>query len=208
MGLYIHSLSRLSDDLDRDYYIYILDFDFEHSFNHILQDNFRRIADFAARNRAVVMAGTNPRDFAEQVFSAHMDSKQFSHHSINGEDGRDILPAIMITTIHPNKFKDVYSEQRSDLTSGNCDDDLLLIPLRKVCGTGIELVSVIEGILQDIAARKPLSNFEISKRVYSGDRFGAISDAVILKPTVWGIGVDIKQLIASFRKNRGRRASS
>lgn len=109
MGLYVHSLERLPADLERDYYIYVLDYGWDEPIGESLRQNFQRMADLAARNKAMVIAGLEPRSFVDQVFSVHVDAPQFSWQTINGESGETLLPAIMITTIQPLRFKETQS---------------------------------------------------------------------------------------------------
>src|SRR4051812_9120985 len=60
-----------------------------------------------------------------------------------GENGRDVLPAIMITTIHPSKFKEKQSGYRfSDIAPGSADDRIVLIPLQALCNATTEVVAL------------------------------------------------------------------
>ena|SRR5271166_3410448 len=194
MGLYVHSLSRLPlgwEGLERDYYLYVLDYGWHEPLGDALHSNFRHMAELAARNNAVVIAGTDPRAFAEEIRSAHFDDSQFSWSTINGETGEDILPALMIATIHPRHFLDEGPGYRPRMAEkGIADDKLILIPLRGMCKTSSEVTALIESVFRDVAAKKPLLNFEVAKKIKAGSK-GAISDAIILKPTVWGMGVDL-----------------
>jgi len=203
MGLYVHSLERLPADLERDYYLYVLDYGWEEPIGEALRKNFRRMADLAARNKAVVIAGVDQQKFVDEVFSVHIDDPQFSWQSINGESGETILPAIMITTIRPAKFKETNPGYRfSDSTPGSADDKIVLIPLRTLCKTGTEVVALIERIFADIAAKKPLSDFAVVEHIKPKSRHGSYSDAFILKPTVWGMGVDLKELLKAWSAKR------
>lgn len=202
MGLYVHSLSRLPLGLEREYYLYVLDYGWDEPLGGALHANFRRMADLAARNDAVVIAGTEPRAFADEILSLHVDDPQFSFHSVNGERGEEILPALLITTIHPMKFKEANRDYRpSDARPGVADDKLILIPLKGVCKNSTEVVELIERIFRDIAAKKPLAEFAVAKEIRAGHR-GAYSDALILKPTLWGVGVDVMQVLKAWRSKR------
>ena len=207
MGLYVHSLSRLPLGLEREYYLYILDYGWDEPLGAALHANFRRMADLAAKNDAVVLAGTDSRVFAEEVISVHVDDPQFSFRSVNGEDGDSVLPALMISTIHPRKFKETSSGYRfTDIAPGIADDKLILIPLRGVCKDSTEVISLIERVFKDIEAKKTLTEFHIAKQIHAKRpqsslvrMGGAISDAIILKPSVMGVGLDIKELLKSWR---------
>lgn len=202
MGLYVHSLSRLPLGLEREYYLYVLDFGWDEPLGATLHANFRRMADLAAKNQAVVIAGTDSKAFVEEILSVHVDDPQFSFHSINGENGDEILPALMITTIHPQKFKETSPGYRFDhIGPGVADDKLILIPLRGICNNPTDVVSLIERIFRDIAAKKPLTDFAVAKEIRA-DKRGAYSDALVLKPALWGMGIDLKELFKTWQSNR------
>jgi len=201
MGLYVHTLSKLPLGLERDYYLYILDYGWDEPLGGALHSNFRRMADLAAKHNASVIAGTDARAFTDQVISMHVDDRQFSYQSINGEAGETILPALMIATIHPGKFKTEHPDYRPrKAPRGVADDKLILIPLRGVCQSPTEVVDLVERIFRDIAAKKPLQEFSIAKELRAGEQ-GALSDAFILKPALWGVGVDLRSSREGGDKN-------
>jgi hypothetical protein len=68
MGLYVHSVARLPEGLDQDYFVYILDYGWDEPLGDVVRANFTNMADLAARNRAVVIAGTDRRAFSEEIF--------------------------------------------------------------------------------------------------------------------------------------------
>ena len=202
MGLYVHSLSRLPLGLERDYYLYVLDYGWEEPLGAAIHANFRRMADLAAKNRALVIAGTESRVFANEILSVHVDDPQFSWGNINGENGEEVLPALMISTIHRQKFRAEvpgYRFPRGKMSVA--DDKLILIPLRGVCKDATEVAALIERIFRDIAAQKSLTDFAIAKEIKAGNH-GAYSDAFILKPALWGMGVDLKELAKTWTTKR------
>lgn len=203
MGLYVHSLERLPTNLDRDYYVYVLDYGWDEPLAEALHNNFRRMADLAARRNAVVIAGTEPRGFTDEIISVHVDSEQSSWTSVNGERGETILPALMITTIHPSKFKECHPGYRIDDSGpGSADDKMILIPLRAFCKNATEVVALIERLFADIGAGKPLADFAVAKEIRANRATGAYSDAIILKPTLWGMGIDLKEIVRTWRSKR------
>lgn len=124
------------------------------------------MADLAAKNDAVVIAVSDPRAFAEEIISVHVEDPQFSFRSVNGEDGDAVLPALMISTIHPRKFKETAPGYGfANIAPGIADDKLILVPLRGVCKDSTEVVSLIERIFKDVAAKRPLTEFQIAKRI-------------------------------------------
>lgn len=205
MGLYVHSLSRLPADLEREYYVYVLDYGWDEPLGAALQANFRTMASLAANNQAVVIAGTDSRDFANEIFSIHFDDPQFSWNHVNGIDGEEVLPALLISTIHPTRFRDEQQdEDRRIRRTGIADDKLILIPLRGLCKNASDVVALVERVFHDVAAKKPLADFSIAKRIRAGEK-GAISDALILRPSISGVGVDLKELVSTvWRKWHSR----
>lgn len=202
MGLYVHSLSRLPLGMERDYYLYVLDYGWDEPLGEALHANFRRMADLAAKNKAVVIAGTDSRAFADEILSVHVDDPQFSWGNINGESGDEVLPALMISTIHPQKFRsEVPGYRLPPVGQGVADERLILIPLRGVCKDPTEVVALIERIFRDIAAKKSLTDFAVAKQITAG-KGGAYSDAFVLKPALWGVGVDLKELIKTWKARR------
>ena len=73
--------------------------------------------------------------------------------------------------------------------------------MRNVCKNTTEVVALIERIFRDISAGKPLQDFSIAKEINAGNG-GAYSDALILKPTLWGLGLDIKELAKAWKARR------
>lgn len=202
MGLYIYNLSRLPIGVEGDYYLYLLDYGWHEPLGEALHANFRLMADLAAKNKAVVLAGTEPRAFADEMLAAHFDDPQFSWSNINGESGEEVLPALMISTIHPRRFRGENRGYHPRISPhGMADEKLIIIPLRDACENSTEVVALIERIFRDIAAKKPLTDFAVAKEIKAGNN-GAISDALILKPSLWGMGVDLRELVRTFKKKR------
>ena len=184
MGLYVHNIGNLPVDDTRQYFLYVLDYGWQEPLTDALVANFRNMARMASETKSVVLAGIDPIHFANEVFS---------WHGISGEDGEKMLPALMITTLHPHYFRD-----------HNCDGDrtkikdaLLLIPLKKVCKTKEDVVELIKTVLADIRQSKALPGFRIAKTLKK-DGIRRLADAVILEPTVAGVGVDLKKVVSAL----------
>ncbi|MHB9024850.1 MAG: hypothetical protein ACYC7E_11860 [Armatimonadota bacterium] len=184
MGLYVHNIGNLPVDDSRKYFLYVLDYGWQEPLTDTLVANFRNMARMASETKSVVVAGIDPVHFANEVFS---------WHGINGEDGEKMLPALMITTLHPSYFRDHNHE--GDRTA--VDDALLLIPLKKVCKTNDEVVELIKMIFADIRQGKALSGFHIAKTLRK-DGIRRFADAVILEPSFAGVGIDVKKVISAI----------
>lgn len=196
MGLHVHSLSNIPKSENRDYMIYLLEYGWHEPLAEALNNNFFKMAEFAAKNRAVVIKGTE---------LAHFENEVFSWHKINNERGEDILPAILITNAHPSYFMDNnhgYSRKKGlFLESKDGDLKLILIPLKRFCSNTSEVVSLIEKLFTDIEARKDLAEFKIAKETQKGIG-SAIVDALILEPNISGVGISFKKLGSFLSKGR------
>lgn len=176
MGLMIHSLGELPKDLGRDYFIYLLDYGWKEPIGEAVLANFEMMSQNASKNNAVVLRGTVGSHFADEVLS---------WHHVNSIPAEEILLAILITTRNPHDFRNPAPEVMNY--------PLLIIPLRSVCSNATEVVELINNIFKSIKEKKELSGFEVAKKMKRGIG-GAIVDAIILKPSLHGIGIDIKAL--------------
>lgn len=181
MGLYVHSLGEIPTGAERAYYVYLLDYGWEEALGNAVRANLPRMADMASRSNAVVIHG--PR-------GVHFEDEVLSWHRVNGQDAKDILPAILITTRHPSTFREPSAAGKSKKESR---DALLLLPLRKVCKSSEDVAELLQRVFEDIRSKKRLSKFRAAKRMRRGVA-GALVDAVILQPKVGGIGFDLKKL--------------
>lgn len=182
MGLHVINLGNLPNTVDgRDYFIYVLDYGWKEPLTDALVANFTNMARMAAQTRAAVVAGIEPIHFANDVFS---------WYNINGEDGDVVLPAILISTLTPMYFRERQGEIEK---GGTLNDTLLLIPLKKVCKTTDDVIALIQSIFSDMKDKKSLSGFEVAKTIRKGG-MRRFADAVILQPSISGIGIDLQKL--------------
>ena len=184
MGLYVHSLGEIPTGTERAYYVYLLDYGWEESLGNAVRANLSKMADMASRSNSVVIHG--PR-------GVHFEDEVLSWHRVNGQDTKDILPAILVTTRHPSTFRESFEMKTSKKETR---DALLLIPLRKVCKSAEDVVELIRRVFEDIKDKKQLSKFRAAKRMRRGVA-GALVDAVILQPKVGGIGFDLKKFFTA-----------
>jgi hypothetical protein len=134
MGLKIHSIAEIPENVTRSYYIYVLDYyNWDEPIGNTLRSNSDRMANFASKNDAIVI---------QPVGESHFFSELLSWESINGMKPEDILPAIMITTIHSSYFLN-RDEQRC-LGEPIPEDELIFIQLKEICPTASDVINVIE----------------------------------------------------------------
>jgi hypothetical protein len=187
MGLMIHSLTETPSNVEREYYIYLLDYGWDEPLAEAMYKNFGRMAEIASKNEAVVIRGVGEH-FVDEVFS---------WHHVNGQPSDNILPAILITTRNPHAFRDINDHKISAKLP------MILIPLRTVCKTTTEVIELIDRIFVDIREGRELSNFEIAQELRAGND-GALANAVILRPSFCGIGIDLKEIFRFLRSHVSR----
>jgi hypothetical protein len=158
-----------------------LDYGWDEPLGEAMMKNYTKMATIAAQNRAVVIRGT----------SAHFEDEVFSWHHINGYNAENLLPAILITNRHPEKFRDRYLAYEKIEAEKNLK--FILIPLRKCCTTTTDALVLVDKIFSDIQLQKDLDDFQVAKEMKRGVG-RAVADALILEPNVAGIGVNIKKI--------------
>jgi hypothetical protein len=186
MGLKIHSLAQLPAQAGRrSYYLYLLDYGWKEPLGRTLHKNFDRMAGEASRHDAAVMMGLGT-EFNDEVLS---------WHGINGREAGELLPAILITNKRPISFEgpgNAWDKEK---------DHLVLLPLRERCKTPTDVAALIDSVFSDIKAKRPLADFAVARRDRAGVK-GALLDAVVLRPSIGGVGVDLKAIINSMLKRK------
>lgn len=188
MGLKIHSLAEIPENVSKSYYLYILDY---HNWNepigNTLRENFDKIAEFAAKNDSVVIQGLD----GSLIYTELM-----SWRAVNGIDPKELLPALMITTLHPNYFLDKGNEQKGKEEIPK--DKFIFLEIRKICQYPQDVVVLLEKIFYDIQEKKAIQDFRVKKELKGG--IGKIlNDTIILEPNVGGIGININNLFKFFK---------
>ncbi|MBA4146918.1 MAG: hypothetical protein H0X66_02300 [Verrucomicrobia bacterium] len=187
MGLHIQTLDAIPADAGRKYFIYLLDYGWEEPLVNTLMQNFTNMARMASDSDAVVIAGISPVHFANDVFS---------WHGINGEDGEAILPAIMITSLHPTYFIENQNGARGEIS-----DKLIIIPLKKACKTTDDVIKLIQSIFKDIKGGGAPMSFSVAKEMKK-EEHGRFADSLLLEPNFAGVGVRLPQLLQWLVKKK------
>lgn len=190
MGLYVHSLLEIPVEAKRNYYVYLLDYGWHEPLGEVLSQNFDRMAEIASVNNAVVIRSVGR--------GTHFQDEVFSWHGINGEEGNEILPAILVTDRHPREFKESYDYRYSRKEQ---DFRIILFPIKQFCHNTTEAIKYIDMLFTDIIEKRDLSNFKVAKEMKKG--LGrALVDGLLLEPNVGGIGYDFNSLINFFKKRK------
>ena len=194
MGLHVHSISNLPLSETRAYYIYVLDYySWDEPVSNSLQANFSKIESFCAKNDAVMVKG---------LPDSHFYSDVLSWVGINGQDPGTVLPALLITTVHPRYFIEANNQQHAK----DIRDSMVFLKIRDICKTPGEVVDLLEKVFSDIKSKKNIRDFTIARELRAGEH-GALVDALILEPNISGLGINIKKLVSWF-KSRGGNASA
>ncbi len=203
MGLKITTITRLPPDTGRDFFIYFLDYGWDNELTDAMYANFDKLAAIASDNRSLLLMGLNRQEFANEVLS---------WHHINNDPADDLLPAILITDVEPQKLaqgsEPIFHETaHRGKRFGSHPEKFVLIPLRDFCTTQSDVTNLLNLLARDLVSGRTLSDFEV-KRVKSRED-GAAADMIVLQPNIAGIGVDLKEIwswskqkLASFSANR------
>lgn len=190
MGLKISTIAELPENVERKYYLYILDYyNWDEPISKTLRENFDRIAKFASENDAVAIQG---------IPESHFYSELMSWKAVNGIDPKDLLPALMITTIHPKYF--LEGNDKQSIGGKIPEDKLVFIEISNVCKTPQDVVKLIEKAFQDIKDQKEIKDFKV-KRELKGGVGKILNDSIILEPNIAGIGVNINNIF-KFLQNK------
>jgi hypothetical protein len=186
MGLMIYSLENIPISARRDFFIYLLDHGWQEPISDVLRNNFDRMAQIAAKNKAVIIKG---------MVGAHFENEVMSWHHINNEDAKELLPALLITNKHPQYFREAQLSLKDTKKIIRTNEKLkmILVPFKKFCHDTTEVITLIEKIFSDIEQQKDLAEFQIAREMNKG--IGrAIVDSIILEPNISGIGFSFKKL--------------
>lgn len=184
MGLYVHSLGEIPSGATRNYYVYLLDYGWDEPLGEAVRRNIPQMADRASRTRAAVIHGPVGVHFTDEVLS---------WHHINGQPAEKILPALLVTTRHPETIREYYTEGSGKST----DDAMLLIPLKKVCKNATDVATLINQVFTDIKDEKRLKSFAVKKQMRRGVK-NAIVDAVVVQPKIGGLGFDLRKFFSGI----------
>lgn len=183
MGLHVSAISDLPLSEERDYYLYVLDYyNWEEPISETLTANLPKIESLCAKHHSVMVRG---------LPDSHFYSEVLNWVKINGQGPNTILPALMITTVHPKYFIEANEKEvESEIT-----DSIIFIKIREVCKQPSDVIDLIEKIFADIEQKKEIANFTVARELRASEH-GAFVDALILEPNFAGMGVNIKKLVA------------
>jgi hypothetical protein len=183
MGLKITTISQLPEDTGRRIFIYFLDYGWDEPLTNAMYENFDRLSVVAANHGSLVMAGLCRQEFANEVLN---------WHHVNGLPADNLLPAIMITDCEPAllaKSGEFGAHRHHGDGTTSYPERFVILPLREICSTPSDVARLLEKIAQDLKAGSALSDFEVTRLIDKSD--GALADMLILKPNLFGVGIDL-----------------
>ena len=173
MGLRVHALADIPAEAQRSYWVYLLNYGWKDSLTKTVDEHLDKLVEVAGRYNAVVVTGTGQ----------HVDNEVMSWHGVDGVSGSDVFPAILITTRNPHDFlRGVLSDDETRV---------VMFPLNDACKSPDEVVSLLRRICGCIRDRRPLADFEVKESIS-----GRVFRSIVAKPTIGGIGVDLKELLS------------
>lgn len=189
MGLKIHTLAEIPENVFKSYYLYILDYyNWDEPIGNVLRDSFDRIAEFASKNDSIVIQG---------IKESHFYSELMSWEAVNGIEPAELLPALMITTLHPKYFLDGDNKQL--IGEPIPEDKFIFLEIGKICNSPQDVFKLLEKVFIDIQNKKEINDFKVKKELKGG--IGKIlNDTIILEPNIGGIGVNLNNLFKFLKK--------
>jgi hypothetical protein len=176
VGYYLNELGNLPVDENIHFYIFVVNGQFKEPLYQLVQENFSTIAHRIGSN-AVIAFGTDPKAFSTDIAKAYLGAADDSYFRM--------LPAMLITNAHP-----------MNLTK---DSTRLLVPLRDAearFGGWAQFFA----LLSDYACGR---NDEFVKRFErKEDLISAGNKVVELKPGMFGVSVNVNELIDRWNKSR------
>jgi len=183
MGLVVSEMARFPTGGKLDYYVYFLDYGWDDNLSRAMYQNFDAFAGFTHNNNSVVVRGLNRRHFSNEVLS---------WYHVNGRPVDTILPAILITDLDPRELGRTDKMERGKLTTAAVDPmRLVLIPLRELCKTESDVTSLLQDLAKDMEEKRSLSKFKVRDLLDRSNE--GLADVLILKPSIGGIGIDLRK---------------
>jgi hypothetical protein len=182
MGYALNELANLPVDENIHFYIFVVNGQYREPLYDVVQENFMAIAK-SIGSEAVIAVGTEPKSFtsqvAEKIFGKDSDGRFFS-----------LLPALIITNAHPDK-----------LTK---DSVRLVVPLRDAeerFGGWPQFFSLLSAYVRG-ESNEFVKCFQANENLV-----GALNKIVSLKPGIYGVSININELIKRFSKRRVAKTS-
>ncbi len=176
MGYMLTSLGNLPIDDEVHFYIFIVNGQWQEPTYALIEQNFAAVARSIGKN-AVIAKGLNSQEWYGEVAETYLGKDHDTYFSM--------LPALLITDAHPSH---VLPESLR-----------LLVPLRDVdsrFGGWSQFFNLLTDFVQ-------LKNDEFVKRFEKRESpIDVMNSVVSLKPGMFGVSININELITRWRKRK------
>jgi hypothetical protein len=184
MGAVLNQLANLPVDENVHFYIFVINGQYREPLYEMVQRNFFEIAE-SIGDHAVIAVGTNQQKFTTSVAQHYL-----------GKDNSDpdfvrVLPALLITNDHPDQL--------------NKDSLRLIVPLREAESRFEDWHQFFRALTAFVRGE----NDEFVRRFEAKESLVEAANAVVnLRPGMFGIGININELVARWQKSREARQSA
>lgn len=182
MGYMLNSLANMPIDDDVKFYIFVINGQYRDPLYNVMEDNFATVARSIGKSGVLAM-GLNPQEWYGEVAEKYLSK---DHNELFG-----LLPAVLITDCHPEKITEKTMR--------------LLVPLRDVetrFGGWPQFFALLSDFVQ-------LKSDAFIKKFQSKEDFLDVANKVVgLKPGMFGVSVNINELITWWRKKPRKSATS
>jgi hypothetical protein len=182
MGYALNELANLPVDENVHFYIFVVNGQYREPLYDMMQQNFIEIARSIGSN-AVIAVGTEPKSFTTQVARKYLGEGNSDNSFIR------LLPALIITNAHPEK-----------LTK---DSVRLVVPLRDAesrFGGWAQFFSLLSSYVRG-------ESDEFVKKFEAQDDLIEVANKVVsLKPGMFGLSINVNELIHQWSKRRRAKA--
>lgn len=180
MGYALNELANLPVDENIHFYIFVINGAYRDPLYDTMQENFINIARSIGKNAAIAV-GTDPESFTTSVAKKYLGGG----NSDAGFVG--MLPALLITDSHPDRL--------------SADSMRLVVPLKDAESRFGGWTQFFRSLSQFV--RRESDDF-IERFEKKEDFIGIANNVVSLKPGMFGVGININELISLWRKSASR----
>lgn len=174
MGYLLNSLANLPVDEDVNFYIFVINGQWQEPLYEMMERNFSQVAK-SIGNNAVIAKGLDPKGFCGEVEEKYFGSEAARLFPL--------LPALLITDAHPDEIDD--------------ESLRLIVPLKEAeerFGGWPQFFSQLSDFVQhrDDEFVKRFSKLE--------DAFDAADRLIEFKPGIFGVSLNVNEIYRWWRK--------
>ncbi len=180
MGYMLNSLGNLPVDEDVNFYVFVINGQWQEPLYGMIEQNFSSIAR-SIGSHAVIAKGLHPAEWYGEVAEKYLGKEHGSYHPL--------LPALLVTDAHPDEISDKTLR--------------LLVPLQDVesrFGGWNQFFTLLSDFVQ-------MKSDEFVKRFnQKEDAFDTANKIVSLKPGAFGISLNVNELVTWWRRRAQKAA--